>query len=265
MNQEANSQAVEQTAQTNQQAGTEAPTSTLESIGKEYFAPSDLAAAQDKINEVLTLCNQLGIEPVRNFDPEKEFEAGYGLAILPISKRENNVTITTGVCIAAIPDPATIAAHEGGEDYIRNIILAAVIAKLSNSVRPRSNGAVASSVPFSVVDFITSSRGGESMASFSKLAPVFVKALKKKGINYMTVVLLRQVLQSKSFAAEQFPKFPQTAWESLLNTMIAKCAEYKEDGKTMPLDPAILQSWKANRDSVEIEQDIDLSDFADLV
>ena len=249
--------------ETNQQA--EAAPTTLESLDKEYFAPSDLQAGADRANEVLAICNALNVAPIRNFDPDKPFEEGYGIAILPISKREEGVTKTTGVCIAAIPDPATIAESEGGEEYIRNVILNAVIAKLQNSVRPRTNGSVASSVPFTVTDFITSSRGGESMASFSKLAPVFVKALKKKGINYMTVVLLRQVLQSASFATEQFPKFPQEAWENLLDTMILKCATYQEDGKTIALDTAILQSWKETRNSVEIEQDIDLSDFANLV
>lgn len=242
-----------------------ADTPTLETLDKEYFAPSDLQAGADRANEVLAICNSLNIAPIRNFDPEKSFKEGYGIAILPIKERLEGVTKTTGICIAAIPDPATIAESEGGEEYIRNVILNAVIAKLQNSVRPRTNGSVASSVPFTVTDFITSSRGGESMASFSKLAPVFVKALKKKGIIYMTVVLLRQILQSASFATEQFPKFPQEAWENLLGTMISKCETYQEDGKTIKLDPAILNSWKETRNSVEIEQDIDLSDFADLV
>lgn len=264
MSQEAQ-QATQEISQEADSQGAAPEIKTLESIDKEYFAPADLEAAQDRLDKVIELCNSLNVAPVRNFNPDEPFEDGYGLAILPISKRENNETKTTGVCIGAIPDPATIATSEGGEEYIRGVILSAIIAKLSNSVRPRSNGSVASSVPFTVTDFITSSRGGESMASFSKLAPIFVKALKKKGINYMTVVLLRQVLQSASFALEQFPKFPQEAWENVLDTMISKCATFKEDNKTIPLDPAILTSWKTSRDTVEIEQDIDLSDFASLV
>jgi hypothetical protein len=248
-------EATETTETTDEQA-------SLDAISREYFAPSELAKAQEHLQEVLTITEANGVGIVRNFNAEEDFPAGYGLCVLPISKRRANGdgNETIGVAVAAVPDPETIANAEGGADFIRKTILDAEIAKLANAVRPRGEGnAVAASIPFSVQDFITSSRGGESMATFRKLAPVYVKALKNKGIRFMTGILLRQVFQSASFAEEQFPKIPQEQWIAIIDSMIAKAGAEK-------MDVAVLNNWKETRAQVEAQTgDVDLSDLGDLV
>lgn len=229
---------------------------TLDDIESSYFGPAELDKAQAAIDAVITICNANDADVKYNFDPESEFPDGYGIAIFPVTKRGANGNETIGACIGAVPSPELIAESEGGADYIQSAILSNVVAKLRNAVRPRSTGTAAASVPFTVTDFITSSRGGETLATFKKLSGLFVKALKKKGVTFMTNQLLRQTLQSSAFAEEQFPKFPQTAWTGVLNAMIVKA-------KAEKLDPSILENWLETRDNVELTvQDIDLSNFA---
>ena len=231
-----------------------------ETIAREYFAPAELGKAQEKLTEVLAIAETGEIKVVRNFDAGQDFPSGYGLAILPISKRtEKEGNVTVGVAVAALPDPETIANAEGGADYIRKTILDACIAKLANSVRPRGDdNTVAASIPFSVQDFITSSRGGESMATFRKLAPIYVAALKKKGIRFMSGILLRQIFQNATFAESQFPNIPQEQWEAIINSMIAKAEAEK-------METSVLVNWKETRAQAEMATgEIDLSDLGEL-
>jgi len=231
----------------------------LSSIKREYFSPSELNKAQERLSEVMVVAEDNATAPIRNFDPEKDFPNGYGLYIHPITQRGTDGNETIGIAVAALPDPETIANAEGGSDYIRKVILDAEIAKLANSVRPRSDNSVAASIPFSIQDFITSSRGGESMATFRKLASIYVAALKKKGIRHMTNVLLRQIFQSSAFAESQFPKIPQESWVKVINSMIGKADAEK-------LETSVLVNWRETRDQAEMAVDeIDLEGFGELV
>lgn len=247
------------------QAGTAVPEveaeNLLDVIDKQYFSPDKVATDGNKaVTEVNAICQVAGIVPVTNFDTTKPFPAGFGLVILPIAKRSGQVTKTLGVCFGAIPDANTIAAAEGGEDFIRTAIMDRLFAKLANAVRPRGdNNEVSGTIPQTIADFITKQERGTSLTTFRELAGAYVSALKQKGISFMTPQILRQVLSCTAFARQQLPKVQQTIWNQILDSMIAAANSKK-------LDPAILIEWKSTRDNVEFEvAELDFSDLAGIV
>lgn len=234
---------------------------TISDVKKRYFSPDQLQEAQDYLVKITEVAKEGQIK--RNFKPEDTFPDGYGLAVVPISKRQSETgkgNVTIGIAVAAIPDPAIVGAHDKGSNFIRQVITDNFMSKVANACRPRPDGSVAASMPLEIEDFIESQRGGGLLKAFSEIAPLFVKALRKKGIKYMTSQLLRQTLQSRAFAETQFEKIGQEQWEKVLDGMVVKATKEGHD-------PAILQDWKATRDSTEVTEveDIDLSEFDELV
>ncbi len=243
--------------------GTETDAFKLGDVVKRYFSPDQLQdEAQAAVSKIVAIAKTGEIK--RNFNPEEPFPEGYGLAVIPLSKRNTtdpgSGNITIGVAIAAIPDPEMVGAHDKGGDFIRAIITDTFISKVANACRPRADGTTAPTIPFEIMDFLESRRGRESLKAFSEIAPRFVKALRKKGISYMTAQLLRQTLQSKQFAETQFEKIPQEAWQKVLDGMVVKARE-------AGLDPAVLVNWQETRDATEVADigEIDLEEFDNLV
>ncbi len=238
------------------ETATVATTTKVDDISKAYFPSEKLAEAQTEIEKVNAICSEHELAMVFNFDTEAEFPTGYGIALVPIAKRINNENKTLGVAIAAIPDVATVQQHEGGQQFVTDSVIGAMVAKLANSVRPRGeDNETASSIPYTVSDFITSNRAEGVLLAFRKLASDYVKVLKGKGLKFMTESILRQTLQSAAFAEQKFPKVDQATWEKLLDSMIAR-AEKEE------LAPGMLNEWKKTRASAELkDEDVDLSDL----
>lgn len=234
---------------------------TLGDVTRRYFSPDQLPKeASDYLKKVIEVA-AIG-EIKRNFDPEKPFPEGYGLAFIPLSKRDasGKGNITIGIAVAAIPDPELVGAHEKGGEFIRDAITDVFMAKIANACRPRADGTTAPTIPYEIMDFLESRRGRETLKAFSEIAPIFVKALRKKGIRFMTAQLLRQTLQSKQFAESQFEKIPQEAWQKVLDGMIVKA---KSEGH----DPAVLVDWKQTRDATEVPDigELTAEDFDNLV
>ena len=190
------------------------------------------------------------------FDIEKDFEAGYGIAIDHIAKRGANGNEIIGILVAGVPDFETVMNAENGSAFVKDSVIDKMLAKLKNAVRPRGeDNSVSASVPFTIVDFITSNRPEGILIAFNAVAPAYVKMLKKKGLSLMTVAILRQTLQSSAFATQNFPKIEQAKWVTILDSMIAKSTA---EGKPV----GILTDWKATRDSAELKDaDVDLSDL----
>lgn len=226
------------------------------SIKKAYFASAELATAQVTVEAMNSVCEQYGLTVVFNFDPEKEFPAGYGIGIIPIAKRVGGETVTLGVAIAAIPDVAEVQAHENGNQFVTDAVVGNMMAKLANAVRPRGEqNETASSIPYSVDDFITSNRPEGVLLAFRKYANAYVKVLKKSGLKLLTESILRQALQSKAFAEQQFPRVGQDKWLAILDNMIARA---EADG----VAAGMLTEWKQTRDSATLtDEDVDLSDL----
>lgn len=241
---------------TGSNAAAQAEQPTMADIERAYFSPAELAAPEtaETLSKVQAILAAAQVAPVYNFDPQEGVAPGFGLAVYPITERvESRGNVTKGCAIVQIPDPATVAQHEKGAEYINNAILRNLTSKIGSALRSQS-----ASLPTTVEDFLTS-RTGEGLATYRELAPHFIKGLKKLGLKTVTVQLLRQIFSSKEFAEDQFPKIPQEKWLFLLDMMIQQATEKK-------LDPSILNHWKETRDTTEMDiaEDFDTEAFAKL-
>ena len=228
----------------------------LDDVKKNYFPSAKLAEAQVEIDKVIEIATEHELGMIYNFEPEKEFQSGYGIAIVPVSKRANKENVIVGVCIAAIPDLESVQQHENGKQFVQDAVVGNMIAKLANAVRPRANtGESAASIPFSIEDFITSNRQEGVLQAYRAYASSYVKVLKDKGLKFLTDSILRQTLQSAAFAEQQFPSVPQDKWVQVLDSMIARAAK---EG----MAPGMLTDWKSTRDSAVLQdRDVDLSEL----
>lgn len=241
---------------------------TLADIEKKYYEPNEAgefdADAINYLSQVETVAK--AAKSFRtNFDAEQDgIPEGYGLLILPISKRGTDGNETIGAAIVAVPTLATTAGYsvDGnsvGEDFIQDAVLAAFSVKVANAVRPRADGTVAGSIPRTLADFLESRKRGEGFKTYTAIASDMVKALKEKGLKNITTSMLRQCLSSKQAAESFYRTVSQDKWVKILDAMIGLAAKRS-------LDPAILIDWKNTRDEAELEAvDLNFDDIADLV
>lgn len=240
---------------------------TLADIEKKYFEPDDEGnfSADDlatiiKVEEVAKAAKSFRT----NFEVEDGVPEGYGLLILPISKRGAEGNETIGAAIVAVPTLATVAGYavdgnEVGQDFIQDAVIASFSVKVANAVRPRADGTVAGSIPRTLADFLESRKRGEGFKTYTAIAPDMVKALKEKGLKNITTSMLRQCLSSKQAAESFYRTVSQDKWVKILDAMIGLAAK-------RTLDPAILIDWKNTRDEAELEAvDLNFDDIADLV
>lgn len=231
---------------------------TMQDIEKKFFPPEQLEAGTSYINEVMEIATNEEIEPIFNFDTEGEFPEGYGISIIPLTKRvAERGNLIYGVVIAAVPTVETLAADEAGSNFISKLVTDNLLRQVAASAKPKDEGAI-TSIPFKLEDFVTTSRTS-GLAAFNAVATDYVKALKTKGLKFMSKVLLRQVLASAAFAEQQFPRLSQENWQLVLDSMVG---HVKQKG----MEAGILAHWKSTRDEVEIDvSEIDLTDLDDLV
>lgn len=231
---------------------------TLQDIEKKSFAPEQLEAGTTYINEVMAICANENVEPVFNFDPDGEFPANYGISVIPLQKRvPERGNLTYGIVIAAIPTIEALSAEDAGLNFITKIVTDNLLRQVAASAKPKDEGAQVS-IPFKIEEFVTTSRTS-GLAAFNAVASDYVKALKTKGLKFMSKVLLRQVLASAAFAEQQFPRLTQENWQLVLDSMVA---HVKQKG----MEAGVLAHWKSTRDEVEIDvSEIDLSDLDSIV
>ena len=234
----------------------------LQNVAKQYFGPENLDAASDAINVILGDENERALLVNFNFDPSnpETVAEGFGLAIVPISARIEGKQVIQSISVAAIPDFTTIAASDNGEQYIRDMVANACMAKVANNSRVRTDG-TAGTMPVTLTDFMENQRGkGEGLKAFSAVSADMVKALRKKGLTLMTAAILRNCLQSAQFALEQFEKITEEQWLKITDTMIAMATKEGHDC-------TIYQSWKDTRNetTIEIADTLDLDGLDDLI
>lgn len=231
---------------------------TLQTVERKSFSPDALNDAQEYIGEVVKVCEAEELEPVFNFDPSENIPEGYGLAVIPLTERVTGQgNVTKGICIAAVPSLDKIMSESTGQTFVLNAINKLMINSVKSAATPDADGAI-SSLPFKVLDFTTSSRSS-ALAAFNAVASLYVKALKDKGLKFMSKTILRQVLSSAGFAEQQFPHIEQDNWQIVLKSMVAHAAKEGQPA-------GILSHWSKTRDAVEVDTtEIDLSDIDGMV
>ena len=231
---------------------------TLQDVAAKSFGPADMDAAQTYIGSVVEICGRENVDPVFNFDTDKELPEGYGLSVIPMSERvAGSGNVVRGVTIAAVPTVDSILNATGGLTWVQKQIGAILNRAVKAAATPNEDGAI-TSLPLQVLDFITSTRTS-ALSAFNAIAPLYVKALKDKGLKFINKGLLRQVLASAAFAEQQFPRVGQENWEVVLKSMVAHAAKEGEDA-------GILAHWLKTRDQIEVDTaEIDLSDIENML
>lgn len=231
---------------------------TLQDVAAKSFSPSDMDKAQEYIGQVVGVCADENVDPVFNFDTDKELPEGYGLSVIPMSERvAGSGNVVRGVTIAAVPMVSSILEADGGLAWIQKQIGSIINRAVKAAATPNEDGAI-TSLPLQIVDFITSTRTS-ALSAFNAIAPLYVKALKDKGLKFINKGLLRQVLASAAFAEQQFPRVGQENWEVVIKSMIAHAAKENEDA-------GILAHWLKTRDQIEVDTaEIDLSDIENML
>jgi hypothetical protein len=229
-----------------------------DAIVNKYFAPSELANASAAIQAAQTVAGNLNVPVMTNFDPAQELPEGFGIAIRAVSKRGQENPLAC--LLLAIPSIELVATNPEGSKWLAELAINSMAEKAAATVRPRGDEPLltdSSVMPRSLLDFVQPAKRGEGLGTFRAIAGDFVKVLKKKGLSFLNLSLLRQLLESAQFAKSQFPQIDQSKWVMVLDAMIAKA------GKDA-LDTAILLHWRETRDAVEITMmdDFDLGDLA---
>lgn len=227
----------------------------ISNLSRAYFPPNAAGDAQTAVEAARNICAANNIPLAYTWKAESEpLPPGYGVGILPVTQRspkQGEGNIVVGCYIAGIPDPDTILDNERGGAWARAVMEGALLARVASAVRPRDKDSGPLSIPFSVEDFITSSRGDAGTAWFREHVGAYCKTLNelfKRKI--MNPTLLRQVLASAAFAHHQFQTIGQDKWTMILDMMIAHAAR---DGA----DPGIVKVWRETRDTT----DLSIADF----
>lgn len=244
--------------QTENETGTEEKAMTLQDVSRRSFTADDLESAQTYIGAAVQAAKLSEVEPVFNFDTNENLPEGYGLSVIPLTERvAGQGNVTKGLCIAAVPSVQTILQSDSGNAWVVKQLNDILIRSIKSAATPSDDGAI-SSLPLKVEDFTTSTRSS-ALAAFNAVASLFVKALKDKGLKFMSKGLLRQVLSSAAFAEQQFPRIGQDNWVIVINSIMSHAAK---EG----VDAGILKHWLTTRDAIEVSTaDIDLSDIDGMV
>ena len=225
--------------QTENNAADDNSIETLQDIEKRYFSPDEvLTLGVNYFNAVQDVAETIA----SNFDVDSEegFPEGFGLAIIPISERQDGKNVVTSVVAAAVPTLAQIQATDGGTAFIDEMLQNALMTKVANAARPKDGQVGAPVLPKSVADFMEGARR-ESLKGYQAVAMIFVKKMKKKGMKTLTPVQLRECLQSAATANQYYPNVSQTFWEKLANGII-------QLGEKKKLDMQPVKHWLETRD-----------------
>lgn len=249
------------------------PAFTIESLEKVYYAPEEIAdKAVPYIDKVVNLANDKKLDVRTNFDPNVGVPPGFGIYVVPLQRRadpkkdlgadgkplEGNITI--GVAITAVPSLSVLNSDQRGAPFIQSAVNRMFESKIVASIRPRSDGKLPpeAAMPKTLEDFIENRRETQTYGAFTEVAKLYLPELRKQ-MAFLTPVVLRQCMQSKSYAAS-FPAVKDEFWVKLLDSMIAK-------SNAKGWDASVMVNWKNTRDEAQIDAaaDVDLDAISALI
>lgn len=229
-------------------------------VERKIFSPENLTKGSAYITDAVNVFEENNLPVQFSFEPSEPVPDDYSLAVIPLTETiKDKGRVSIALLIAAIPSVQSMLQDATGAAWavkkLNDTMIASV--KVAASKIMLEGGA---NLPFSIADFASTGRSSE-YAAFNAMAGDYVKALKKKSasLSFLSKVLLRQILASKQFAEQQFPRIDQRNWVCIIEAMVKSSA-------TQGIPAGILQHWLQTRDDVEVElASDDLSDIGDLV
>ena len=192
---------------------------------RHYFAPTDEGREEAQVY-IASISGLEGIGVTFNFDEDKPE--------IPVE---------------------SVLKHAKGQGFIQRMVEAAFGARLKGCLQ---NDPV--EFPATIEGFIETSRKSESLKTFTEIGPRVIKFLKDQGLNHITQPMLKNILQSASFAETQYEAIDQAQWLFVLDKMIELATQ-------KGLSTEILVHWIDKRDTTDLStpEDVDfLSAFANF-
>ena len=198
---------------------------SLKDVKREFFYGENRAELDAKLPLVVKAAAAAGLQPIHNFDPNEPVPEGYGIAILPVDKKnpvQGQPQIRVGVGIVAAPSAELLLQTEDAEvvKWRNETLLAHVLNRIANAMRPKEDGSLPASIPYTLHDFVTSSRP-QTTAVWNEIAPPFLKVLQKRNETFKLVTkdMLRRMLSSAEYATQIAPTINQTIWVGIIKKM----------------------------------------------
>lgn len=249
---------------------------TYQAIKACLITGNDLDAQLDS-NIIMPLVNRYGedVNLSTNWTDLDNGDGAWQLAIQPLKEKGYNEAtgkgsiVAIGVGIYKIPTlDGVLALGDNGRLYLNELLRKDALDRLTKA---RKDG---KSLPISLTQFTTFGiQESNELASWNKLKKGVIAYLKTKHLD-MSEVELENVLRSSAYADAQYPSIEQVRWETLLNTMIAKCDRYTTVNKLTkkeeltPLNPQVFVNWLQTRSQTTIKVqtcDVGALDFSDLI
>ena len=221
-------------------------------IKREFFYGENRKELDERMPLVAKAMLAANIKPIYNFDPSQTLPEGYGVSILPVDTRnpvQGEKQLRVGVGIVAAPSAELLRNTTDPEvvKWVNDILQANVLNRIANAMRPKNDGSVPASIPFTLHDFITSTRP-QTTAVWNEIAPPFLKVLQKRNETFKLVTkdMLRRMLSSAEYATQIAPTISQEIWVGIIKKM-RELAEKK--GKQVEVFDQML----ATRDEAEFK------------
>ena len=231
---------------------------SIKDIKREFFYSDDeKKSLTEKLPIIEKAMAAAGISAMTNFDSSEALPEGYGYAILPVDKKNPKKAddgkslpqIRVGVGIVAVPSPELIlnTEDEAVQRWRHDTLLAHVLNRVANAMRPKEDGSVPSSIPFTLHDFITSARP-QTTAVWNEIAPPFLKVLQSRNATFKLVTkdMLRRMLASAEYAKQIAPSIDQKLWVSIITKM-------KELAEKKNLQTEVFEMMLSTRDEAEFK------------
>lgn len=212
---------------------------------RQYFKPSRFNEGLETLKEI----QKASIPVITNFDDVAAIPKEHGLLLQPVLERnkakKGGPLVLTSYIAAHVPDLSVVSTTDQGTEYLYDALMESFARRLKQDVAQAEASHMKPKLPTTVEEF-TSKEQRDNL--FQNLMQETVRKLKAQGgsLNLITQAILRNVLQSATFAKGMFPGIPQEDWEGVINSMITQAKETN-------VDTSILDDWKAKRADVEVK------------
>ena len=212
---------------------------------RRYFGPSRFQEALAQLAEVQ---KTQGVEVTTNFDKPEDVPQNHGILFQPVLERaakRGGPLQLTGMIVAHVPDLSIVQKTDAGTEYLIDALSELYGRRLKQDVAQAQASHAKVKLPQNIEEFVARETRDNL---FQNLMQNTVRKLKKNGgsLALLTQAILKNALQSASFAKGMFPKITQADWAKVLDGMIA---EADKQG----LETSVLTDWRDTRNDKTLE------------